>query len=220
MPTSSPRFRRILDPGDRIAEAMLGLIMALTFTGSLSVADAGRNDVRAMLIGALGCNLAWGIIDGIIYVMITHAARSSERKQLHMLRRTTDAAHARSLLAELLPGDVAAALTADELDTIHRRLAGSTGRPPEVTRLAMSDLLGGLAVCLLVFLSTFPIAIPFLLMDSVAPAMRTSNIIAITMLFVAGVAYGRATGLRPWLVGLSMVLLGCVLVAITIALGG
>jgi hypothetical protein len=33
--------------------------MVLTFTGSLSVADAGRADVRAMLIGALGCNLAW-----------------------------------------------------------------------------------------------------------------------------------------------------------------
>ena len=37
--------------------------MVLTFTGSLSVAEAGRDDVRTMLIGALGCNLAWGIID-------------------------------------------------------------------------------------------------------------------------------------------------------------
>lgn len=215
---SSPRFRRILDPGDRIAEAMLGLIMALTFTGSLSVADAGRNDVRAMLIGALGCNLAWGIIDGIIYVMITHASRSGEWKRLRALRGTTDATQARGLLAGLLPDEVAASLTTDELDTIHRRLAA---RPiPDSLTVSMQDLLGGLAVCLLVFLSTFPIAIPFLLMDSVAPAMRASNSIAIAMLFIAGVAYGRATGLRPWLVGVSMVLLGCVLVAVTIALGG
>ena len=43
--------------------------MVLTFTGSLSVAEAGRDDVRTMLIGALGCNLAWGIIDGVLYLM-------------------------------------------------------------------------------------------------------------------------------------------------------
>ena len=48
-------FQRIMEPADRIAEVMFGLIMALTFTGSISISDAGRNDVRAMLIGALAC---------------------------------------------------------------------------------------------------------------------------------------------------------------------
>ena len=48
---------------------LFGLIMVLTFTGSLSVAQAGREDVRAMLIGALGCNIAWGIIDAVLYLM-------------------------------------------------------------------------------------------------------------------------------------------------------
>ena len=52
--------KRVLDPIDRVSEVLFGLIMVLTFTGSLSVAEAGRDDVRAMLIGALGCNLAWG----------------------------------------------------------------------------------------------------------------------------------------------------------------
>ena len=61
--------KRALEPGERIAEVLFGLIMVLSFTGSLSVADAGRDDVRTMLIGALGCNIAWGIIDGILYLM-------------------------------------------------------------------------------------------------------------------------------------------------------
>ena len=190
------RFRRVLEPGDRIAEGMLGLIMALTFTGTLSVADAGRNDVRAMLIGALGCNLAWGIIDGLIYVMITHAQRSGEWKTLRALHDTTDPTQARRLLADLLPDEVAAVLKQDEFDAIHRRLA-ATRQPVGRQRLVMSDVLGGFAVCLLVFFSTFPIAIPFLVMDAVAPAMRVSNAIAITMLFFAGLAYGRATGMSP-----------------------
>ena len=60
--------KRVLDPIDRISEVLFGLIMVLTFTGSLSVAESGRDDVRTMLIGALGCNLAWGIIDAMLYL--------------------------------------------------------------------------------------------------------------------------------------------------------
>ena len=66
MPTPCRRIRiskRVLEPIERVSEVLFGLIMVLTFTGSLSVAEAGREDVRTMLIGALGCNLAWGIID-------------------------------------------------------------------------------------------------------------------------------------------------------------
>jgi len=63
-PTKSSK--RVLDPIDRISELLFGLIMVLTFTGSLSVAGAGRDDVHTMLISAFGCNLAWGIIDGVL----------------------------------------------------------------------------------------------------------------------------------------------------------
>ena len=62
-------FRRVLEPIDRTSEILFGLIMVLTFTGSLSVVGAGREDVRTMLVGALGCNLAWGIIDAVFYLM-------------------------------------------------------------------------------------------------------------------------------------------------------
>ena len=53
-------YERPLDPMERISEVLFALIMALTFTCSFSVAEAGREEVRAMLVGALGCNLAWG----------------------------------------------------------------------------------------------------------------------------------------------------------------
>jgi hypothetical protein len=68
--------KRVLEPIDRISEVLFGLIMVLAFTGSLSVAEAGRGGVRAMVIGAVGCNLAWGIIDGIMYLMGCMAARA------------------------------------------------------------------------------------------------------------------------------------------------
>ena len=73
------RIQRVLEPSERTAEVLFGLIMVLTFTGSLSVAEAGRTDIRAMLIGALGCNLAWGIIDGVLYLLNTFAEESPAR---------------------------------------------------------------------------------------------------------------------------------------------
>lgn len=54
---------RKLNPADRASEILFGLIMALTFTLSLGATGAGRADVQAVLIGALGCNVAWGAID-------------------------------------------------------------------------------------------------------------------------------------------------------------
>ena len=86
--------------------------------------------------------------------------------------------------------------------------------------MSREDWLGGLGVFLLVFLSTFPVTIPFMVMHNVIPAMRVSNGIAIGMLFFTGFAYGRLAGRNPWLVGGGMVILGCILVAITIELGG
>jgi hypothetical protein len=72
MPKASEQMnssKRVLEPYDRISEILFGLIMVLTITSSFSVADAGRDDVRTMLIGALGCNLAWGIIDALPYLI-------------------------------------------------------------------------------------------------------------------------------------------------------
>jgi VIT1/CCC1 family predicted Fe2+/Mn2+ transporter len=213
------RIQRIVEPGDRIAEAMLGIIMALTFTGTLSVADAGRNDVRAMLIGALGCNLAWGIIDGIIYVMISAAQRGAELRALHGARDAGDPSQARGLIAGTMPAEVASVLSDGEFDSIRERLARAPA-PPARVKLGTRDLLAGLGVCLIVFCSTLPIAVPFLLFDEVHRAMRWSNAIALALLFVAGWIYARHVGAQSWRFGVGMMAMGCVLVAITIALGG
>jgi hypothetical protein len=69
LPAGDKSPRRLLDPVDRTSEVLFGLIMALSFTCSLSAAGAGREDVRTMLIAAIGCNIAWGLIDAIIFLM-------------------------------------------------------------------------------------------------------------------------------------------------------
>jgi VIT1/CCC1 family predicted Fe2+/Mn2+ transporter len=81
-------------------------------------------------------------------------------------------------------------------------------------------MLGAAGVCALVFLSTLPVVIPFILIGDPKLALRVSNAVAVTMLFLCGYAFGRCAGLQPWAIGLSMVAVGGGLVAMTIALGG
>jgi len=211
--------RRVLDPTERFAEILFGLIMVLTFTGSLSVAESGRQEVRTMLIGALGCNLAWGFVDAIMYLLNTLGQRG---RALLILRRVRAAARAKDvsdLFEEALPGSVIEVLRPEELESIRQRLAAQP-EPPARAGFQKSDFVGALGVFLLVFASTIPVVIPFLLTHDAMRALRFSNAVAIVMLFVAGWGLGRFSGYRPWLTGLVMVAIGAVLVAITMALGG
>jgi VIT1/CCC1 family predicted Fe2+/Mn2+ transporter len=211
--------KRILEPHERISEVLFGLIMVLTFTGSLSVADAGRDDIRTMLIGALGCNLAWGIIDGILYLMGCLAEKGRNLATLRALRKATEPQKAQRILAGALPPLVASILKPEELDSMRQRLQ-ALPEPPERAHLRAEDWLGAVGVFLLVFLSTFPVAVPFIFMQNTLLAMRVSNGIAIVMLLGAGMAYGRCVGRSPWGFGIGMVVLGAMLVALTMALGG
>ena len=214
-----PFLPNILDPIERVSEVLFGLIMVLTFTGSLSVAEAGHAEVRTMLLGALGCNLAWGLIDGILYLMGSLAEGSRGLLAFRAMRRADSPLSAQRIIADSLPPLIASLLKPEELESMRLRLE-QVAEPPGPARLRKQDYLGFLGVFLLVFLSTFPVVIPFTFMKDIQLALRISNAIAIVLLFLAGAAFGRITGRRPWVMGASMVVLGVVLVSLTMALGG
>lgn len=214
-----PSSKRVLDPIERISEVLFGLIMVLTFTCSFSVAESGHAEVRAMLLGALGCNLAWGIIDAIMYLMNCLAEKARALATLHRVRKATNPDKAQSLIASALPPMVASAMGQQMFEHIRQQLS-SLPEPPTHPRLTKHDWIGAAGVFLLVVLSTFPVVLPFLFMGNAMRAQRLSNAIAIGMLFLTGYAFGRCTGYHPRTMGITMVLLGGVLVGITILLGG
>jgi VIT1/CCC1 family predicted Fe2+/Mn2+ transporter len=138
---------------------------------------------------------------------------------LRTLRKAAAPEEAHRIIADALPPMVAATLGPAEYESMRKKLA-QLPEPPTHPRLRKTEWLGALSVFLWVFLTTFPVAIPFIFMNDVARAMRVSNIIAIILLFLTGYAFGRVAEYRPWLTGLAMVVLGSVLVGITMALGG
>jgi VIT1/CCC1 family predicted Fe2+/Mn2+ transporter len=210
--------KHVLDPIERISEGLFGLIMVLTFTGSLSVAEAGNDAVRTMLVGALGCNIAWGIIDGLLYLMGCLAERSRALKLLRALRSAADALQVQRVFALVTP-QLASVLEPPELLAIQQR-ARQLPEPPARAHLHAQDWRGAASVFLLVFLITFPVILPFVFMPKAGPALRVSNLIAVVMLFLLGCAHGRTTGRRAWPMGVGMVVIGLALVGMTMALGG
>jgi VIT1/CCC1 family predicted Fe2+/Mn2+ transporter len=209
----------VLDPIERSSEVLFGLIMVLSFTGSISVASAHHEEIRTMFLGALGCNLAWGIVDAIMYVLNTLGARGRELKIARDVRAAKTPEAARAALAEALPDPLAAALRDADLAAIAARVR-DLPEPPLNPRLRKSDFTGAASVFLLVFVSTLPVVIPFAAMKQAQLALRISNGIAIAMLFLTGLSLGRYSFKRPWAVGVVMVAIGLVLVSITMALGG
>ena len=213
------RSRRVLEPIERVSEVLFGLIMVLTFTGSLSAAESGRAEVRTMLIGALGCNLAWGLIDAIMYLMDCLAARASSVRIVTAVRKAPTDELAADVIRGALPPVVASSLDDTELKKIRAELL----KVPETSlriKLEPVDWIGALAVFLLVFFSTIPVILPFLFMQDALVALRISNAIAVTMMLVLGYTFGKLSGYNPWIMAGSMVLVGSVVVALTIALGG
>jgi len=162
--------RRYLDPGERLGEIIFGLIMVLTFTSTArATLGESENSARELLIATLGCNIAWGIIDGGMYLMSA------------MLERAREA------------------------------------RPSGVH---LDDVKGAVACCWLVIASTFPVAIPFMLFDDAYVALRVSNALLVAMLFAIGVQWGTHAKVNKWRAGVVFTIVGLILVAIAIALGG
>ena len=211
---------RHLDPADRLGEILFGLIMALGFTAAVRL---GREeaDNRELFVGILGCNVAWGIVDGVMYVLAALFERSRRARITRgVLEAPTDEA-ARHVVARELDDRLLPLLTEDEVRHVHDwtvELARREG--PQPVRVRAEDLLGGAAVGLVILAATAPMLAPYLLFADPALAVRLSHAIGLGLLFFVGYGWGRRAGVSPWGVGLGVTLVGMVLVGITVALGG
>ena len=212
-------YAAMLEPMERIAETLFGVIMTLTFTCTLGVEIGDELKVRTMLIAALGCNLAWGIIDAGVYLITRVHIERRKAATLNALRDAPDNVYARTVFADALHPVLASNISEEQLDILRAKLRGLAGLP-EPPQLTWRDAWGALGVCLLCFLSTFPIAVPFLLIDDGRTALRASNAVAVAMMALCGYAFGYRSGLRPWATALVMVVFGAAMVGVAILLGG
>ena len=208
----------VLSPVDRISEMLFGLLMALSFVGAVSVAETGRAEIKEMFVAALGCNLAWGLVDAVMYVLRTVVDRGRALTLVHSVR-AADAAAGRGLIERALSRPAAGLVSTSEVEAIRGRIVALPSVPARPS-LRWDDVLAGLAIFALVVLVTFPVVLPFLFMQDVGAAKAVSRGIALAMLFLGGLGLGRYAGYGTWKMGLIMVAIGTALVMAILALGG
>jgi hypothetical protein len=209
-----------LDPADRLGEILFGLIMALGFTGAVRL-GIDEADSRALFIGIFGCNLAWALVDGVMFVLTALFERGRQARVVRDVLQAPSEETALQRIGEELDGPLLSLTTAVERSRIHRAVLQlarrATAEPP---RVRPDDLLGGLAVALIIVLATLPVVVPFLLVPNPEVAVRVSNWVALSELFLLGAWWGRLIGGSALRIGAGLTVVGVVLVLITIALGG
>jgi VIT family len=213
---------RHLDAPDRLGEALFGIIMVLTFTlGAGIVVEDGPDATRQMLIGMVGCNIAWGIIDAGMYVLSRLFERSLKLRLFDQMREVSDETSALRIVGGELDQRLESFTTAPERRQLYLALLQ---RLPNVklepVRVEKQDLLSAIAVFWLVTISVAISAVPFAIIDDSRLALRVSNALLLALLFAVGWRCGRETRGRPWLFGAIMLAFGLVMVAVAIALGG
>ena len=154
----------VLSPVDRVSELLFGLFMALTFVGAVSVAEAGREEIRAMFVAALGCNLAWGLVDAVMYLVRTVTDRGRSLTLVRSVRAAPDAEAGRRLIERSLSRVAAGLVSPAEVEAIRGRIVALASVPARPT-LKRDDLLAALAIFLIVVASTFPVVLPFVLFE-------------------------------------------------------
>jgi len=211
---------RYLDPAESLGEVLFGLIMALTFTLGAGLLTQ-REEMRGLVVAMIGCNVAWGVIDGALYLIGSVFSRNQRIQFVRRLRRTTSKAEAMAAIRGEFGLEDEPEMPAEDRAAFHRvildimRHAGT-----ERARLRPQDFQAAAIIAVLVMLTALPGVVPFLLFNDAYLALRAANVIQLCLLFLVGFRWARHTGGNPWGTGFAIAGLCIGLVAVSVALGG
>jgi hypothetical protein len=213
---------RYLDPDDILGEVLFGLIMTLGFTlGAGLIVKEGKDAVTQLLLGIVGCNVAWGLVDGAMYIISSMFDRSRKARLLESIQKSATDEEALLIVGQDLDPSLEPFTTSTDRRHLYQAvLTRLKNVAPERNHLNKEDVYGAIATFGLVFLSTIPAVAPFLIFNDRFVALRVADLLLLSLLFVVGYHLGRASHSNPWTLGSIVFLVGLFCVAIVVALGG
>ena len=217
-----PWLFRSLEPADALAEMTCGLVMVLTILCTAGWYVSGSDEPRrALAFAAFGCCLAWGIIDGFLYV----ASAVYERGRRGRLIRSVQASdHARAVdYVRRRVNDATGGLLSvqSSTDVAEELIAVAAGiDPPERITTKRADFPPVVGAMVLNVSATILPGIAILLVDDWRDALAVAKTLVVVMMFLTGFLWGRTTrfgGLRS---GSAMLVFGVTMVGIAVLFGG
>lgn len=220
----------LLDPIDRLSEAVYSILIVLTFTLAYSIFRLSGYPESVAWVGygnelffaVLGATLAWGVIDGIMYALMSIFERGEKHRLLQQLQEAKTEEEGIVLIGDELDF-ILEPITSEEQrrllyqDALPYLRAGQT-RPIGLQR---DDLTGAFGSVLVAVVAVAPSLVPlYVLSADLTLAIRVSNIVSFVVLFALGFSWGRYTGVNSWKTGLALAAIGLIMVLIAIPLGG
>jgi VIT1/CCC1 family predicted Fe2+/Mn2+ transporter len=222
---------RLLDPIEGLAETIYSILILLTFTAAYRIFSVGSNPSQPipddygsdLLIAAFGAVAAWGVIDGIMHVLLSAFERGEKHRLLQHVRAADSEQEAVDAIADELDFILDPITTEEDRQALYREVheyLRDDGRTQPVG-FRRADFVEAATLALLAVVVVLPALAPFVLLpDNVGLAIRLSNVISFVMLFVAGYRWGKYTGGSPWKTGLVLSGVAVLMVAVAIPLGG
>ena len=211
-----------LDADDILGEVLFGLIMTLGCTlGAGLIVQEGEDAIRQMILGILGCNVAWGLVDGAMYIVSSMFDRSRKARLLQLIQESTSDENALAIVGRELDPSLEDFATEKERRELYRSvLIRLKNVAPQRIHLKKEDIYGAVATFCLVFVFAIPAVAPFLIFNDRFVALCVSDLLLLSLLFLVGYHLGRALHTNPWTLGSIVFLVGLFCVAIVVALRG
>ncbi len=223
-------FGNLIDPIDRLSETifsiLIGLLYVLAFRFILLSNTPGQSiteeNVNDLLVGVISAVVAWGLIDGIMYALLSVFGRGERHRLLIDIQAARTEEEAMEIIAEDMDYLLEPITGEDERKALYRSiLVHLQNSKPRKYGLKGEDITAVLGHVLVAILAVIPSLIPFVVLrHDYDLATRVSILISFIVLFVTGSRWARYTGANPWKTGLLIISVAAGLVLIAVLLGG
>ncbi len=218
-----------LDPIDVLSTIFFSVLFALLFTlgygifihisgANLSFSSGYGMDLFIAILGAV---TAWGIIDGVMYVMTNVFQRGERHRLLQSLQMADSTETAIEIMADELDFILEPITTDEQRHDLYLDISNHLckGQPQKVG-LQQEDVLGALATVLVSVLAVLPSLLPFLVLpNNTMLAIRISNLVSFVILFGMGYSWGKYTHTNPWRTGMFLIILGLIMALVACCWG-
>jgi hypothetical protein len=225
-------FGGVLTPADRWGAVLFGLIMAMiTAVTALSFAVEDDEDTdpvakrtaiaKDVLVAVIGCNVAWGIIQGWMYVNEAVFERSRVALLYKKVQEAPDEERAAALIREEYDSKLEKVVSEEERARMYQHILGNMKAADlPKARVKRDDLVGAVLIFVLITATVIPTIVSFLCNTDPQTAVRVSNRSMLVLLFCVGFLWARTTNMNRWLAGVSILFFGGLMVLIGELLGG
>jgi hypothetical protein len=196
--------------------------MVICFTSILrAYPNLAEKVIGTVLLSALFCCIAWGLVDGIFYAWEAHYELDRKKKLLALVQAPNDPKKAREVVEDHLRDTIVDLMDEKDKEQIYQIVEKNVSGV-DLGRVGIKeDIVTILIAFGLVVGSSIIVMIPFLLFSPVMTALRISNVTGIFLLFFMG--YWREEDKRiakKLITGGFTALVALIITLVTVILGG